>query len=55
MIFNIEQYVNWELPFVIYAVPLMVITFSMLINQGLYAYDCSTFFIGIKNQLKRKI
>lgn len=54
VIFNIEQYVNWELPFVIYAVPLMVITFSMLINQGLYAYDCSTFFIGIKKSVEKE-
>lgn len=41
-----RQYNEWKLPFVIYAMPLMVITFKILIMEGLYAYNGDKIFVG---------
>jgi hypothetical protein len=51
---NIKKYTDWKLPFVIYAMPLMVITFRILVNQGLYAYNSSTFFIRSKESVRKE-
>ena len=45
---NIEKYYDWNLPFITYTVPLMIITFNVLINQGLFAYNESGLYIGSK-------
>ena len=45
---NIEKYYDWNLPFISYTVPLMIITFNVLINQGLFAYNESGLYIGSK-------
>lgn len=45
---NISRYENWKLPFIIYAMPLMVSTFNILVNEGLYGYSYNKLFVGRK-------
>jgi hypothetical protein len=44
-----SRYENGKLPFIIGAMPLMAITFKMLVNQGLCAYNSIKLFIGKKS------
>ena len=39
---------NLKFPFIVYAVPLMVASFRILVKDGLYAYNSNKIFIGGK-------
>lgn len=45
---NINRYEYGNLPFIICAMPLMVITFNILVDEGLSAYSFDKLFIGRK-------
>lgn len=46
MFMLMESNVNWKAPFVVYMMPLMVITFRIMIDDGLFAYNHNRVFIG---------
>ena len=51
---NMNQFANRNIPFIIYAMPLMGITFRTLVNQGLFAYNSSTLYIGSKELITKE-
>lgn len=51
---NIGKYENDDLPFIIYAMPIMIITFNILVNEGIYAYSCDKLFIGGKKIITKE-
>lgn len=51
---NMNQFANRNIPFIIYAMPLMGITFRILVNQGLFAYNSSTLYIGSKTSITKE-
>ncbi len=46
MLMFLESYNNWKVSFVIYAMPLMVTTYRILISDALYSFNDERVFIG---------
>ncbi|HHV09332.1 MAG TPA: hypothetical protein GXX75_03510 [Clostridiales bacterium] len=48
------QYGDWKFPFVVYAMPLMIITFNIMISEGSYAYNSDKLFVGSKKTFDKE-
>lgn len=45
--------INAPLPFVVYALPFMVLSYNILVNEGLYAYNHQKLFIGVNQNIDK--